>query len=285
MSKKQLIIDNAIELFAKQGIETTSVQEITDRCGISKGAFYLSFKSKDELIISIIRHFMSDVISDIDQVVRGKHLPDQKLFSFYNFLFTYFHSQRSFAQIFIMEQLQNINQELLLIFKAYDQEFSQLIGQLLDELYGDLIKETKYDLLLCVKGFIKTYSECLFLQDLPIDIEQLAASLVEKTNILARHAKIVYLSDSFTKIVSISDYATISFEQLEIHIEQLINELAGDLDDELEQDSLVILLNELRKATPNYTITTGMLRNIEDHPRCKWITFLIRKVLQNRAAT
>src|SRR5690606_312458 len=183
MSKKQLIIDKAIELFAKQGIESTSVQEITNRCGISKGAFYLSFKSKDELIISIIDHFMSGIISDVDRLVRADNPPDQKLFSFYHYLFSYLHAQRKFAPIFFTEQLQSINQELLLIFRAYDQELSLLIEQMLDELYGEHVKETKYDLLFCIKGFIKTYSEILFFHELPADIDQLSVSLVEKTNI------------------------------------------------------------------------------------------------------
>ena len=58
MIKKQLIIENAIQLFAEQGFEATSIQQITDKCGISKGAFYLSFKSKDELIFSLIDYFL-----------------------------------------------------------------------------------------------------------------------------------------------------------------------------------------------------------------------------------
>lgn len=39
MQKKQLIMEKSLELFAKQGFEATSVQQITDYCGISKGAF------------------------------------------------------------------------------------------------------------------------------------------------------------------------------------------------------------------------------------------------------
>ena len=43
MTKKQLIMEKAAELFAKQGFEATSVQQITDYCGISKVPFiYLS---------------------------------------------------------------------------------------------------------------------------------------------------------------------------------------------------------------------------------------------------
>ncbi|MFS8629945.1 MAG: TetR/AcrR family transcriptional regulator, partial [Bacillales bacterium] len=52
MTKRELIMERALELFAENGFEATSVQQITERCGISKGAFYLYFKSKDELILS-----------------------------------------------------------------------------------------------------------------------------------------------------------------------------------------------------------------------------------------
>ena len=71
MIKKQLIMDKALELFAEQGFEATSVQQITEHCGISKGAFYLSFKSKDELILAMIDHFMIGITIDIDQVVKS----------------------------------------------------------------------------------------------------------------------------------------------------------------------------------------------------------------------
>lgn len=70
MSKKQLIMESALELFAKQGFEATSVQQITEHSGISKGAFYLSFKSKDELIMALIDQFMEQFISDIDRIVK-----------------------------------------------------------------------------------------------------------------------------------------------------------------------------------------------------------------------
>ena len=72
MIKKQLIMEKALELFAEKGFESTSVQQITDHCGISKGAFYLSFKSKDELILALIDYFMMQFTSDIDYMVRNR---------------------------------------------------------------------------------------------------------------------------------------------------------------------------------------------------------------------
>ena len=74
MSKKQLIMEKSLELFARQGFEATTVQQITEYCGISKGAFYLSFKSKDELILALIDHFMHEILSDIDYIVKNTNI-------------------------------------------------------------------------------------------------------------------------------------------------------------------------------------------------------------------
>ncbi len=46
-----------MKLFATKGVNATSVQEIVTTCGISKGAFYLYFKSKDELLLATLRYY------------------------------------------------------------------------------------------------------------------------------------------------------------------------------------------------------------------------------------
>lgn len=44
------IYDAAVELFWRQGFEETSVQQIVDKAGLTKGALYHYFESKDELL-------------------------------------------------------------------------------------------------------------------------------------------------------------------------------------------------------------------------------------------
>ena len=121
MIKKQLIMEKALELFAKQGFEATSVQQITEHCGISKGAFYLSFKSKDELILALIDHFMMQFISDIDYIVKNTKNDEELLYKFYYTTFNSFHKHSDFAKILIKEQMQSFNEELILKMHYYDQ--------------------------------------------------------------------------------------------------------------------------------------------------------------------
>ncbi|WP_033827112.1 TetR/AcrR family transcriptional regulator [Bacillus andreraoultii] len=82
MAKKHIIMEKAMEIFAEQGIESTSIQQITDRSGISKGAFYLYFKSKDELITSLIDYFMGNIVAEIEQSVSNNKKTDELLYKY-----------------------------------------------------------------------------------------------------------------------------------------------------------------------------------------------------------
>ncbi len=49
------------ELFEKRGIKKTSVDELARAAGISKGAFYLFYESKEELLLDILEAIEEDI--------------------------------------------------------------------------------------------------------------------------------------------------------------------------------------------------------------------------------
>jgi AcrR family transcriptional regulator len=53
------------KLFEKQGLKKTSVDELTEAVGISKGAFYLFYASKEELFLEILEELETDFRSRI----------------------------------------------------------------------------------------------------------------------------------------------------------------------------------------------------------------------------
>lgn len=53
------------KLFEKQGLKKTSVDELTAAAGISKGAFYLFYDSKEELFLEILEELEADFRSQI----------------------------------------------------------------------------------------------------------------------------------------------------------------------------------------------------------------------------
>lgn len=48
---RQRIFDTALALFAKKGYDKVTVEEICEKVGVTKGAFYNHFKSKDQIIL------------------------------------------------------------------------------------------------------------------------------------------------------------------------------------------------------------------------------------------
>jgi AcrR family transcriptional regulator len=53
------------ELFEKHGLKKTSVDELTTAVGVSKGAFYLFFESKEELFLEILEKFEQEIQAKI----------------------------------------------------------------------------------------------------------------------------------------------------------------------------------------------------------------------------
>jgi AcrR family transcriptional regulator len=52
--------EKGAKLFEKHGLKKTSVDELTEAVGISKGAFYLFFESKEELFLEILEELEKD---------------------------------------------------------------------------------------------------------------------------------------------------------------------------------------------------------------------------------
>lgn len=70
-SARQRIITAATELFARQGYEATSVQEIVEAAQLTKGALYHWFESKSELLNSIYRTLLTEQTRRLQEIAGG----------------------------------------------------------------------------------------------------------------------------------------------------------------------------------------------------------------------
>lgn len=62
---RQRIQDVALELFAEQGYEKTSLREIAERLAVTKAALYYHFKTKEDILISLFQ----DMTRPIDELI------------------------------------------------------------------------------------------------------------------------------------------------------------------------------------------------------------------------
>jgi AcrR family transcriptional regulator len=58
---RQRVLDAAISLFAEHGVRGTSLQMIADQLGVGKAAVYYQFRTKDEIVLAVVRPLFDDL--------------------------------------------------------------------------------------------------------------------------------------------------------------------------------------------------------------------------------
>jgi AcrR family transcriptional regulator len=66
------LLSEATRLFAKQGFDRTSVQEIVEAAGVTKGAMYHYFGSKDDLLHEIYGRVLREQTERLEKFVAGE---------------------------------------------------------------------------------------------------------------------------------------------------------------------------------------------------------------------
>ncbi|MDQ8044391.1 MAG: TetR/AcrR family transcriptional regulator [Solirubrobacteraceae bacterium] len=69
---RQLVLDAAGELFAAQGIERTSVEQVAERASVSVGTLYFHFGSKEALALAFIESALDSIERLMADVARGE---------------------------------------------------------------------------------------------------------------------------------------------------------------------------------------------------------------------
>jgi AcrR family transcriptional regulator len=61
----------ALELFAEQGYEKTSLREIAERLDVTKAALYYHFRTKEDIVASLFEDFLAHVDGIIEWASSG----------------------------------------------------------------------------------------------------------------------------------------------------------------------------------------------------------------------
>lgn len=73
--RKNEILDVAQELFVLNGFDNTSTNDILARVGIARGTLYYHFKSKEEILDSIIERMTSEAMAKSIRISGDIHIP------------------------------------------------------------------------------------------------------------------------------------------------------------------------------------------------------------------
>ena len=63
------LVEAAITQFAARGIDATSVEQLCDAAGFTRGAFYSNFTSKDDLCTAVIERYRDNVLASLSETI------------------------------------------------------------------------------------------------------------------------------------------------------------------------------------------------------------------------
>jgi AcrR family transcriptional regulator len=163
----------ALELFAEQGYDKTSLREIAERLDVTKAALYYHFKSKEDIVSSLVE----DYFGQIDELVAwGRALPKTPA-SRAEVLRRYFDIVAGGSQVFRMLQHNQASVNSLAAAKHRSELFRERMDalvSLLTEPDAPLASQLRAAVALASVSF-----GCMFYADRADDPAQLRATVLD----------------------------------------------------------------------------------------------------------
>lgn len=273
--KERLIIEMAMKLFANKGVNATSVQEIVTACGISKGAFYLYFKSKDELLLAILRYYYDKIQKKMMAIDGESLLPREK---FEKKLYCQFNDVQKHKEFIIMHARENaipFNKEVEAFMMKMKLESHAFYRNSLLSIYGEKVIPYLLDLVIMVEGICGGYLELIILNTIEINLSHVSTFILKRIDDLVEG--LVNSSDvpvlHEEKLGKLFCSSELIKEQAKEHFLQEIITFKRTLADQLENDELLVTLDvleaEMRLPNPRIPVIQGMLANLKSYDDLK----------------
>ncbi|MCG3087722.1 TetR/AcrR family transcriptional regulator [Sporosarcina cyprini] len=277
MDKRTMIIEKASELFAKKGFDTTSVQEITDACGISKGSFYLTFKSKESLLFAIFEYFTSKLVERISTVFHKEITSRERLSEYLVIQFEEIQKYKDFILMQVREQTNLGNEEMMRLLSRLRRKAFELQEALFVERYGQAISAHLPDLFVIVSGMTKGYIEIIIMTRVELDYKKLADYLVARIDSVVAGLKEPLLDkESIFGFQTGCSSATVTQTDLASWLHKLKRDSANaDMTISLE-----VIEEELMKEAIRKPVIIGMLSNLEPFEEAAEFSRAMRSFLE-----
>ena len=132
---KETIVTESIRLFLINGFSGTSVKQITEAVGISRGGLYWYFKSKEEIHIAIFRKFETELLDKLSEAVRecdGDFPARFKLFNKYATEFARDNRDLSLAYNTLLSEISFTDTPVEKVAKSVHAKFHLIVKEMLD---------------------------------------------------------------------------------------------------------------------------------------------------------
>lgn len=285
LNKEKLILDKAIHLFAKKGFHQTSIQEIADECGISKGSIYSYFHSKDALLIESLNYFFSQIEMKFQKIDKLNISSKEKLVKQ---LAVIFEKVYEYKQIMLTEaymQKMPLNEKIKKALLRQQMKLRKNYFNRLVNVYGKKIVSHAWDLVVILEGMFYSFSGMFFVKEKKLQSEKLSRYLVSRMDdlvkgILEKKESVIFTNKEMNDYSLLTDF---SKKERKERIDGLLTKIKNIfMEQECDKNcimSVEVLEEELERAEPREVVIDGMLQNIEKEEVAHYV-FELKELLQ-----
>jgi AcrR family transcriptional regulator len=280
--KEKIIMEASIKLFGKKGYDATSVQEIVNEAGISKGAFYLYYKSKEALLLSIFQYYYESFQEKFKRL-REQDLPPRELFveqviTQYQFII----QQKEFLIMQARERVIPFNESIGKMLNLMRLELIQVRKNSLTTIYGEKITPHIWDLTMLVEGVMHPYLELLLFGKFNIELRELAEFILKRTDDMAKGL----IQSNETPLISesIIKDMDLPFHSIKLEKRDLLTTIREAKEMYSDDSDLMITIEvieeEIMREEPRIPVIEGMLGNLKKENKLPELQEQINELFQ-----
>lgn len=268
MNQKQLdILEHTHPLFMEKGYVDTSVQDILERSGISKGTFYKYFSSKSELLISLLSSLQESLILQREKVVIEYRGDNQKGFQEQMIFMMNFAEQNKIPEMIESTLVLNEVKTFHYIEELKAATFNWIYERF-QQIFPSKTSPYLFDRAVLLEGMLNNMFKMNKALNYPLPIEQIVRYCMKRTEEI-----IIEVAEQKEQLFSPSVYSAVFNKKTESHFSTDLTRVTAKLKRVIENK---LTNEEERKRSLEFVtfISDELLQN-DTEPR----TFIIQSSL------
>ncbi|MEL3960898.1 TetR/AcrR family transcriptional regulator [Lysinibacillus endophyticus] len=277
--RKKAVIDHALQLFVENGVMKTSIQQIIQSAGISKGTFYNYFSSKTECIEAILEQARYDAALLRSEIMIGKDPTDLNVFA------------NQIAVLWNINQITGLNVIYEEIFHSGEDELKELVlrhrlrefewfSLRLCEIFGDEMLNNGFEAAVLFYGMMQHFSiACKILNQNSTTIEEIASTsliYLEKIIYLMLHENTaIFNTDKVNVLLSVSKKRyQVDISEIIIRLENLVAQNITNSQEEI----VMAIIEELNRESTRKVILNAFLKVFIDEFRGSELEQVVKEI-------
>ena len=132
-TRQAQIKEAVLDIISKEGLAKLSTKNLAAKVGVSEGAIYRHFKSKKDILLSIVDDVYTNLVVNQKEIADSEMLPSIKLFTFFCKQIKYLILNKGITILLFSEATHtndsNLKEKLLHVLKAQKKLLKQIIAE------------------------------------------------------------------------------------------------------------------------------------------------------------